>query len=809
MNYGYFSEKEREYVVTRPDTPAPWANYLGSPEYGAIISNNAGGYSFVKSGANGRILRYRFNFSDQPGRYLYLRDRESGDYWSGSWQPVGKPLDEYQSECRHGTAYTVISSLYSGIKTKTLYYVPLGKTYEVWRVRIENNSGRKRSLSATGYAEFTNENNYEQDGVNIQYTQFITRTYFRGGNMILQTINENCHHRPDGSNVTERFFAAAGTDISSYCGDRDEFIGRYHSYADPAGVTRGSCGDRLNYNGNSCGALQTDFELEPGEAKEFCFLLGAHGESEARRIAAAYADPSQCDKEWLELKRYWHAKLDRLEIHTPDKNFDNMVNTWNAYQCFITLIWSRAASFVYCGLRNGLGYRDAVQDIQGITHLAPDTALENLRLVLSGQVDNGAGLPLIAFDHRPGHVLLPGEPGYNYDPYRSDDALWLFPTVWKYVCETGNSAFLDETIPFANKGEASVYEHLKRAIHFSLEHSGTHGLPAGLHADWNDCLRMGEKGETVFVAFQLFYAMRIMKELARHKKDTDYEKTLEEESVKLKDSIRKNCWEGDQFIRGIRDDGEKVGSKNDPEANLWLNPQSWSVISGCADREQGEKALNKVADRLNTEYGAVILDPPYRSHAFPGARMLLFNPSTKENGGIFCHNNPWIIIGEVVNGRPDDAFAHYKKIAPSYLEEISDIHRTEPYVYAQMIAGKEARRFGEAKNSWLTGTAAWNFVALSQYICGIRPEYDGLRIEPRLPSSIKHAEITRIFRGTTYHISVENKNNTGDITITVADKNNSGSVTTSVNAHDACRILGTTVFAAKGTKDVYLNVTAG
>jgi hypothetical protein len=356
------------------------------------------------------------------------------------------------------------------------------------------------------------------------------------------------------------------------------------------------------------------------------------------------------EQDWNELKTYWRGKLHNLRVDTPDENFNCMVNTWNAYQCFITFVWSRAASFVYCGLRNGYGYRDTVQDIQGILHLAPEMALGKIRLMVSGQVSSGAGLPLIPYNYRPGHVKLPGEQGYQYDPYRADDALWLFPTIWKYICETGNTSFLDEVIPFADKGEATVYEHLKRAVRFSRMHSGAHGMPAGLSADWNDCLRMGEKGESSFVAFQLYYGMRILKQFAGWEKEDNFAKELSREAAELKETIFRNCWQGDRFIRGIREDGAKVGSKGDPEADFWLNPQSWAVISGCADGAQGRAVLDETEQRLNTEYGAMLLDPPYRDHAFEGARMLLFNASTKENGGIFSQAQGWLIPGGVPAG---------------------------------------------------------------------------------------------------------------------------------------------------------------
>ena len=752
MKYGYFDDKNREYVITRPDTPAPWANYLGSPEYGAIISNNAGGYSFVKSGANGRILRYRFNSvpADQAGRYIYLRDGENGDYWSASWRPVGKPLEDYKSECRHGVSYTIISSSYSGIHTRALYYVPLNGTHEVWRLEVTNESGRERRLSVFGCAEFTCDDNYEQDAVNLQYTQFITRTCFHG-NRILQKRNEYCER-----NGMERFFGLAGAKVSAYCGDREEFLGNYRDYSNPIAVENGDCGNRLNYNGNSCGVLQTEMTLAPGETRRLCFLTGAHCDADAAEIIARYEDLGRTDAELRELKEYWAEKLERLQIHTPDANFNSMVNIWNAYQCFITFIWSRAASFTYCGQRDGYGFRDTVQDIQGIIHLAPEMAKEKIRLMLSGQVDSGAGLPLVGYHHKPGHVKIPGDIGYNYDQYRADDALWLFPTISKYLCETGDASFLDEVIPFANKGEGSVYEHLKRALRFSTEHSGAHGMPAGLSADWNDCLRMGEKGESTFVAFQLFYAMRLMRDWAQRRNDSDYVRFLDEKSAALKESILKNCWEGDRFLRGICDDGRKVGSKEDPEANLWLNPQSWAVISGCAEKRQGEQALDLVHERLNTEYGALLFDPPYREHAFDGAKMLLFNPSTKENGGVFSQSQGWLILAEALLGRGDRAFEYFRECSPAEMNDKAEIRRIEPYVHGQFVEGKDSPNMGRAHVHWLTGTASTVMVGCVEGILGLRPTLDGIEIHPAVPSSWKEFTMEKAFRGKKLHISVRN-----------------------------------------------------
>ena len=519
MNFGHFDLDKKEYVITNPATPAPWVNYLGSPEYGAIISNNAAGYSFVKSGANGRILRYRFNSNMAlPGRYIYIRDNETHDYWSASWQPVGKPLDKYKSECRHGTAYTVISADYADVHSEVTYYVPLNKTYEVWRAIITNTSSRAKQLSVYGFCEFTNENNYEQDQVNLQYTQFITRTTFEE-NKILQHINENSGKDETGSNHRERFFGMVGADICGYNGSLDHFIGGYRTYSNPIAVESGRCDNVLNYNANACGALQSAITLGAGGTIELIYIVGQKDNAEATAILNEYKTPGKVDAEIKELKSFWHSKLGNFQVKTPNDAFNNMINVWNAYNCFITFIWSRAASFIYCGLRNGYGYRDTVQDIQGIIHLDPELAADKIRFMLSAQVDNGAGLPLVKFDHNAGHETCPDENDENsvyaketgHPSYRADDALWLFPTIVKYIGESGNKGFLDEVIVYSNGGEGTVYDHLKRAIHFSMTHLGDHHMPAGLHADWNDCLRMGKKGESTFVAFQLYYAMTVLK----------------------------------------------------------------------------------------------------------------------------------------------------------------------------------------------------------------------------------------------------------------------------------------------------------
>ncbi|MDE7121289.1 MAG: N,N'-diacetylchitobiose phosphorylase [Oscillospiraceae bacterium] len=762
MQYGHFDLKNKEYVITNPDTPAPWVNYLGSPEYGAIISNNAAGYSFVKSGANGRITRFRFNsMMALPGRYIYLRDAQSGNYWSATWQPVGKDLKDYKSECRHGTAYSVMTSEYAAIKTETVYYVPSGQTYEVWRCRVTNQDAVVRKLSVFGFIEFTNDSNYEQDQINLQYTQFITRTE-RKGNKILQHINEFSEVQADGSNHKERFFGLAGADVTDACGSLEKFIGAYRTYSNPIMVEQGTCNDEMNFNANSCGALRTELELQPGETKELIYLLGQKTEQEAEQILKLYQEnENQVNSELQELKTYWHSKLSNFEVETPSEAFNNMLNVWNAYQCFITFIWSRAASFSYCGLRNGYGYRDTVQDIQGMIHLDPEMAREKIEFMLSAQVDNGAGLPLVKFTHNAGYENTPDDPEYvketGHPSYRADDALWLFPTIRKYIGETGNTAFLNQVIVYANGGSATVYEHLKKAIDFSITHMGKHHMPAGLHADWNDCLRLGAEGESTFVAFQLYDAMNILRDMAESRQDQDYIQYLDQEQNALKEALA-SCWDEDRFIRGIREDDVIVGKKSDPEANMWLNPQSWSVISGFADAGQAESAMNSVHEILNTPYGAKLLDPPYKQHHFDGALMQVYNPDTKENGGIFSQTQGWLILAESLLGHGDRAFQYFSETSPAMFNDKAEIRGIEPYAHGQFTESKESPFAGRSHVHWLTGTASTVMVGCVEGICGIRPDAEGIRIDPAIPHEWDSFRIRKNFRGKMLSILVQNPN---------------------------------------------------
>jgi cellobiose phosphorylase len=550
-----------------------------------------------------------------------------------------------------------------------------------------------------------------------------------------------------------------GADVSAYNGSLSSFIGAYRTYSNPIAVERGKCDNVMNFNSNACGALQSDITLKPGETVQLIYVLGQKDNAQATAILNEYKTPGKVDAEINELKNYWHGKLESFKVETPSEEFNNMINVWNAYQCFITFIWSRAASFVYCGLRNGYGYRDTVQDIQGIIHLDPEMAAEKIRFMLSAQVDNGGGLPLVKFNHNAGHENTPDDPEYvketGHPSYRADDALWLFPTIVKYIGESGNKAFLDEVIVYANGGEATVYDHLKNAIRFSMERLGGHDMPAGLHADWNDCLRLGAKGESTFVAFQLYYAMSVIKDMAEKRGDSEYVSYITDAQAKLGEALEK-CWDEDRFIRGIREDGVVVGAKKDPEANMWLNPQSWSVISGFASKAQADAAMNSVHDILNTPYGAKLLEPPYKKHYFDGALMHIFNPDTKENGGIFSQSQGWLILAESLLGHGNRAFEYFMESSPAAMNDKAEIRVMEPYVHGQFTESKASPYEGRSHVHWLTGTASTVMVGCVEGICGMRPDADGIAISPSVPSDWDGFKIEKNFRGKKLNITVDN-----------------------------------------------------
>jgi cellobiose phosphorylase len=758
--FGFFDDERREYVITRPDTPRSWSNYLGSTEYGAIITNNAGGYSFFKSAAQGRFTRLRFNAvpMDQPGRYFYLRDRDSGDYWSSSWQPTGKPLDTYQTTCRHGTGYTIIESEYGGIRTESTYFVPLGKHYEVWRLRVENRSNRKRTLDIFTYVEISAEWHVWHDTFNLQYCQYIIDAQVNGNVLScsqsghLPETPENFEYRDQSRHI---FMALAGAPVQSYDTDREVFLGGYRTYANPLVIEQGKCTNSCAHGDNPCGVLQTSIDLGPGESREIAVLLGVgRGSVVAPQALAEMSSPQQVESALEEVRKHWHAWIGSIEVKTPDSEFDSMVNVWNAYNCLITFAWSRAASLVYSGERDGLGYRDTVQDMLGVVAAIPEQTRERLELMITGQVSNGGAMPVVKpFAHRPGSEPLPAD-----SEYRSDDCLWLFDTVPAYVKETGDIGFLKKVLPYADKGEATILGHLRRALEFNLERRGAHGLPCGLSADWNDTLKLGYRGESVMVTFQLRHGLNVYAQIAERLSLPEELKWAKQQLTELDQAIQKHTWDGAWFVRAYRENGSIIGTKADPEGSIFLNSQSWAVISGAATGTQAQQAMQSVGEKLATQHGLMLCAPPFVNTPCAEIRAVLFNNGQKENAGIFSHPQGWAIMAETMLGHGTLAHEYYRAYMPAAYNEHAEIRQIEPYVHCQSTHGKDSRRFGASRLPWLTGAATWSYVTAVQYILGVRPDWDGLRIAPVIPAAWDGFEMTRAFRGATYKIRVKNPN---------------------------------------------------
>jgi len=759
MRYGHFDDEAKEYVITRPDTPLSWSNYLGSTEYGAIVTNNAGGYGFYRSGARGRFLRLRFNAvpMDQPGRYFYLRDRESADYWTASWQPVGKPLDDYESVCRHGTAYTVIASRYAGIATETTYFVPLGQAFEYWRLKVTNESDRPRRLSVFSFCEFTNQWNTYQDRVNLQYSLFIVRAGLTDDRLLRIAIQDHLTRdseegiEHDAANHT--WMALVGADLVGYDTSREAFLGPYRAYRNPLVVERGRCTGSDAYGDNACGTLQADLALRPGESHELLVMLGiGDARSVGKRTVAEFGSLERASQELAKLKASWHAKLGSLVVDTPDEDLNHTINVWGPYNALIAYAWSRAASLVYNGERDGLGFRDSVQDVLGIVAAVPDDARARLELMLTGQVSTGGAMQVVRpFEHRPGHETPPAP-----EEYRSDDCLWFFNAIPAYVNETGDVAFYDKTLPYADRGEATVFGHLRRALEFNLERTGSHGLPCGLLADWNDCLRLGHRGESLFVGFQLRLGLSVYAGIAERLGRPEEAAWAIEQRTKLDAAIQAVAWDGDRFIWAIGEDGTVYGTRASEEGSIYLNTQTWSVISGAATPEQAERCMETVHERLATPYGLMLAAPPFVKTPIDVMRAVVFNPGIKENAGIFNHTQGWGVIAECLLGHGDRAHAYVRAAMPAAYNDRAEIRQIEPYVQGQTTYSTFSPRPGNTRTSWLTGAAPWAYFSATQYVLGLRPEIDGLRIDPCVPSAWDGFTATRRFRGKTLDIEVKN-----------------------------------------------------
>jgi cellobiose phosphorylase len=763
MKFGYFDDRACEYVVTRPDTPTPWINYIGSGKYGGIVSNTGGGYSFHKDPQNRRITRYRYNSipMDRPGRYIYIRDAVTGKYWNPGFQPSGTKLDSYS--CRHGMGYTVLEGEYKGVTASLTYFVPDDRDFEIWLLKVSNVWNVPKKLQIFSYAEFCFWDAI-LDQQNVDWAQQINQGRHDNG-----IITWYPHHVDNNAS----FFATSGV-VSSFDTNLETFIGRYRSEANPIAVEQGACSNSISYRTNGVGAFCNEMELQAGETKELVFLLGhTENRAEVRKEIQAYLEPAAANAALKRLNAHWDEYIGKLSVDTPDRDMNLFVNLWNQYQCKTTFNWSRFVSLYQLGLGRGMGIRDSAQDTLGVMHTIPDQARGLIVKLLQCQYTDG----------RAYHLFFPltGEGGVGDAPVKkfdwySDDHLWLILAVNAYVKETGDFAFLEESVCYNDKKtEATVWEHLCKALEFTDYYKGPHKIVLAGRADWNDTLNLDTgKGvaESVFTSMLFCRAAMEMIELCSYLERKQDKAKFESMYEQMKDAINETCWDGEWYKRAFDDESKPLGSKENTFGKIFINSQSWAILGGVTDGKRARICLDSVKEHLNTKYGIVAMYPAYNHYEDGKGGITTYPPGAKENGGIFCHTNPWVMIAEVLEGNGDQAFEYYKQILPARRNEEAEHFEVEPYVYPQNILGKEHPQFGIARNSWLSGTAAWNMVASSQYILGIRPEYDCLVVDPCIPSAWDGFRAKRVFRGATYEIEVKNPShvNCGVKRITVNGK---------------------------------------
>lgn len=760
MKYGYFDNTNREYVIEKPDTPESWTNYLGVERMCTVISHHGGGYSFYKNPEHHRITRFRPNGvpMDRPGHYVYLRDDETGDFWSISWQPVGKDLKKSRYRCRHGLSYTVFEAEYADIFAQQLLFIPLGDDVEIWDVRVKNVGNRERRLGIFTYLEFS-FHHIEIDNQNFQMSLYASGSSYKDG-----VIEYDFFYEP----WTYHFFTG-NVEPDSYDCARDVFIGKYRSETNPIALERGVCSKSEELGGNHCGALHKRFVLKPAEEKRFIFMLGVGPRDKGISIREKYSNFEEVDRAFKKLREYWKEKLGRFQCETPNEGLNTMINTWTPYQAETCLVWSRFASFIEVGGRTGLGYRDTAQDAMHVVHSNPDKCKQRILELLNGQTKEGYGLHL--FDPEVfnkdrdnlSNVKLPtvvptpkvNDIIHGLEDVCADDALWLIATICEYVKETGEIEFFNRVVPYADGGEETVYEHMKKIIEFSFKHIGSHGLCKGLRADWNDCLNLGD-GESAMVSFMqhwaLGYLLETAKVLGKDKDAATYRKLMEEVRVRCE----KFLWDGEWYIRGITKRGLKIGSKDSEEGKIYLNSQSWAVYSGIAEKERGRKAMDAVYKYLFSKYGIHLLWPAYSKPNDEIGYVTRVYKGIKENASIFTHPNTWAVIAECLLGRGKRAMEFYEAILPYNQNDIIEIREAEPYSYCQFIYGRDHKRFGRARHPWLTGSAGWFYTAVTKFILGVRADYKGLIVDPCIPSDWQGFKVRKEFRGAVYEIEVSN-----------------------------------------------------
>jgi cellobiose phosphorylase len=778
MRFGCFDDERREYVITRPDTPLPWINYLGSDAFFGFISNTGGGYSFYKDARLRRLTRYRYNNAplDSGGRYIYLRDDEadSPHYWSPTWQPSRTPLEEY--ECRHGMGYTTIQSTQNGIRTHIRFFIPPGEDMEIWELTLTNSRKQNASISIFAAVEFCLWDAMD-DATNFQ------RNYSVGE---VEVVDGVIYHKTEYRERRDHFaYFTSSEPLMGFDTDREAFLGAYRGWDAPAGVEKGKLNNSTAHGWQPVGAMHIHVDLHAGEQRKIIFLLGYHenpGESKFNPpgtqtidkrtllpIIQHYCSEDAVGAAFDKLQGYWHRLLDTFQVQTPDIHTNRMVNTWNVCQMMATFNFSRSASYFESGIGRGMGFRDSNQDLLGFMHLDPTRARQRILDLAATQLPSGGAY----HQYQPLTKRGNNEVGSGFN----DDPLWLVLSTAAYIKESGDWSILDEPVQYDNApgSEQSLENHLQRSIQYTLDRLGPHGLPLIGRADWNDCLNLncfssspgqsfqtttnkdGKVAESVFIAGLFVLACNEMVEISRRRYGTAAADKYSQASKQIEKAVWEAGWDGAWFRRAYDDFGDPVGSRQCAEGQIFIEPQGMCVMAGLGIIDgRARQALDSVAERLATPHGIMLHQPGFTHYYLNLGEISSYPPGYKENGSVFCHTNPWIMIAEAKMGNGAAAHSYYLRINPSKREEISEVHRCEPYVYAQMIAGREAPAYGEAKNSWLTGTAAWNYVAITQWILGIRPEFDGLRIDPCIPPEWDGFEVERSFRGNRFHIMVHN-----------------------------------------------------
>ena len=774
MKYGHFDDERREYVITTPRTPLPWINYLGNEDFFTLLSNTAGGYSFYRDARLRRITRYRYNNCplDQEGFHLYIKDGNS--VWNPGWQPVQAELDEYS--CRHGLGYTVIEGSKNDVRVTQEFVVPKGETCMLMRVTVSNESKQEKTLRLFPYLEFCLWDAMD-DSSNFQ------RNFSTGE---VEVVGAAIYHKTEYRERRNHYAVFwANRKPQSFDTSRDAFIGVYGSPARPEAVFGNGCTGSIAHGWQPIAAQQFDLALRPGESDSLVFglgyienpeeekweSLGVINKKPAEAMIARFADDQAFDGAMETLKAFWTELLSGYEVRSGVEKLDRMVNIWNQYQCMVTFNMSRSASYFESGMGRGMGFRDSCQDLLGFVHMIPERARERILDIAATQFPDGSAYHQYQPLTKKGNLAVGS--GFN------DDPLWLIAGTDAYLCETGDWSILDEQVDFDNDPTQArpLMEHLRRSFNFTKTHLGPHGLPLIGRADWNDCLNLncfsehpgesfqitgpseGPVAESVFIAGMFVKYGGAYVRICRHLGLNEEAEEAEKAVAQVEKATLDAGWDGAWFRRAFDAFGHVVGGKECEEGQSFIEPQGMCVMAGIGkETGEAEAALKSVEERLDTRYGIVLLQPAYTKYHLELGEISSYPPGYKENAGIFCHNNPWIVCAEAELGHGDRAFQVYRRTAPAYIEDISDIHRTEPYVYSQMIAGRDAASFGEGKNSWLTGTAAWTFLSISQAILGLKPTLDGLMVDPCLPSEMKGFQVTRRYRGAVYHITVKNPN---------------------------------------------------